>query len=210
MWFFQVLDPDSVITFFFKCFRIQDDTRLSFTVISIYINKFSPHDLSLRRSRRGSGDPRRCQGSAEACGEHPGEPGAAGGAGLRRGPLGGPGCHRGHLRGAQGGSGGDAGRGVPGGRQGGGALGDCVAAPQASPPGLDQPRAKAIPAPHRARRKHRAGFRVHRGLNWNSGEGAAYVLEVELTVLIFFQFFQYFCTPFSYKSGYSMETIFFF
>ncbi len=48
---------------------------------------------------------------------------------------------------------------------GGGALGDCVAAPQASPPGLDQPRAKVIPAPHRARREHRAGFRVHRGLS---------------------------------------------
>jgi hypothetical protein len=49
--------------------------------------------------------------------------------------------------------------------QAGGAFGDCVAAPQASPPGLDPPRAKAIPAPHRARREHRARFCVHRGLS---------------------------------------------
>ncbi len=37
--------------------------------------------------------------------------------------------------------------------------------PQASPPGLDPPRAKAVPAPHRAGGEHRAGFRVHRGLS---------------------------------------------
>ncbi len=132
MWFFQVLDPDSVITFSLNVFRIQDGTRLSFTVITIFINKFSPHDLSLCRSSYGPGGPCHSQRASEACGERPLKPGAARGAHLRRGPPGGPGCHRGCFRGARGGSGGDARCGVPGGRKGGGALGNRVAAAQAS------------------------------------------------------------------------------
>jgi hypothetical protein len=117
------------------------------------------------RSSCGSGDPRRGQGPSEAYGEQPGGPGGAGGATLRRGPPGGSGRHRGRLRGARGGSGGDSGCVVPGRYRSGGSIGDCVAAAQASPPGLDQTRAKAIPAPHRARGEHRARFRVHRGLS---------------------------------------------
>ena len=51
------------------------------------------------------------------------------------------------------------------GGRGGGSLGNRVAAAQASPPGLDQPRTKGFPAPHRSRRKHRTGLRTNGGLS---------------------------------------------